>query len=134
MINNKEDYNILSNQSEKNLYQKAKVINTDNFEGNINTSRINSLLDSFIIREDITEEDIEEMWEKIEKHLVKPEEKVIIKPISVLEKYIDRLKEKELVYKECINCDSNMIFLDQAIQILKEMEAELTSQFLKTKI
>lgn len=52
----------------------------------------------------------------------------------MLEKYIEKLREKELVYKECVNCDSNMILISDAIQIMREMEAELTSQFLKTKI
>lgn len=51
----------------------------------------------------------------------------------MLEKYIERLKEKELVYKECVECDSNMVLLNDAIQILREMEAELTTQFLKQR-
>lgn len=84
MIDDKEEYDsilksgmfwefhpeLLGNwEKDKNYFkmEKAKMINTDNFEGNINTSRLNSLLDSFVIREDITKEDEEEMWKQVEK-------------------------------------------------------------------
>ena len=127
-------------------FDNAKVINTDNFEGNIKLepskvdwnevlNNVKEKLNHALLEDErITIEDEEEMWKQIEKdYLVEPKESSIIKS-TVLEKYINKLKEKELVYKECVNCDSGMILLDQAIQVLRELEAELTSQFLKTKI
>lgn len=49
-------------------------------------------------------------------------------------KYVQKLKEKELIYKECQECDSGTVLLVDAIQILKQFEAELISQFLQTDI
>ena len=49
-------------------------------------------------------------------------------------KYVEKLKEKELIYKECQECDSGMITLEDSIQILKQFEAELISQFLQSDI
>ena len=54
--------------------------------------------------------------------------------MNLTDKYINKLKEKELVYKECQECDSGMIILEDSIQILKQFEAELISQFLQTDI
>ncbi len=54
--------------------------------------------------------------------------------MNLTDKYINKLKEKELVYKECQECDSGMITLEDSIQILKQFEAELISQFLQTDI
>lgn len=52
----------------------------------------------------------------------------------MLEEYIKRLREKELVYKEGVVVESGMVLLDEAIKILIEMDVELTTQFLKTKL
>jgi hypothetical protein len=75
--------------------------------------------------QEITLEDEIEMWKQIKKsYLVEPKESSIIKS-TILEKYINKLKEKELVYKECINCDSGMVLISESISILTEMEKEL---------
>ena len=103
----------------------------NDFKGNIST-RIN--WSNWIISSeepDVTIEDELEMWKQIEKdYLVEQKENSIIKS-TTLEKYINKLKQKELVYKECVNCDSGMVLISESIQILKELEAELT---LKTNI
>ena len=113
MINNRKNYDELFNSG---MFWEFHPELTGNWE-----------------EDNITKEDDDEMWKQIEKdYLVGSGEKVIIK--STLEKNIDKLKEKELVYRECMNCDSGMVFLSDATQILRELEAELTSQFLKTKI
>lgn len=54
--------------------------------------------------------------------------------MNLTEKYIKALEEKELTYKDCQECDSGMILLKEAIQILREFEAEIISQFLQTDI
>lgn len=80
MIQNKEEYDLLLKsgmfwefhpelsgdwRKDKHLLD-IEIVNTKTLE--INTSRLNSLIDSFVIREDITEEDEEEMWKQIEKN------------------------------------------------------------------
>ena len=148
MINNRKNYDELFNSGMFWEFHpeltgnwetdKTKIIDTnkhmiDNDEEYYRQGReYQEMLNRFAANE-ITEEDNDEMWKQIEKdYLVGSGEKVIIK--STLEKNIDKLKEKELVYRECMNCDSGMVFLSDATQILRELEAELTSQFLKTKI
>jgi hypothetical protein len=54
--------------------------------------------------------------------------------MNLTEKYIEKLKGLELVYTECQQCDSGTVKLDDAIQTLREFEAEIISQILKTDI
>ena len=69
-----------------------------------------------VIKKQISQEEI---WQQIEKsYLENPQENSIINSID---KYVDKLKEKELIYKDCLNCDSGMMFINDAIKILKEL-------------
>lgn len=52
--------------------------------------------------------------------------------MNLTEKYIQKLKEKELVYKQGEECSNETVFIKDAIEVLRQFEAELVNQLLQT--